>query len=113
METKIKEVQDYFKNKILSGEFDICEIQQYSVTILVDKTHQFCIWVGRETNPEFCKLWDGRSNFIYFDFVKSEQIGLHESMLRIIAASKEALKAKQIAELEERLTALKGGANGN
>jgi len=113
MENKIKEVQDYFKNKILSGEFDICEIHEYYVTVLVDITHEFCIWVGRENAPDYCKLWDGKFNFIYFDFEKEERAELHKSMLRIIADSEEALKAKQIAALEAQLTALKGGANGN
>jgi len=111
METKIKEVQDYFKNKILSGEFDVCEIHEYYVTVLVDITYQFCIWVGRQNPQEFCKLWDGKFNFIYFDFEKEERAKLHKSMLQIIAEGAAARKAQQIADLEKQLEALKGGAN--
>ena len=100
METKIKEVQDYFKNKILSSEFDTFEIHEYYVTVLIDKTYQFCIWVGREDSPNYCNLWDARPNFIQFQFDNAEQIRLHESMVQLIKDNKESIRIKQIAELE-------------
>jgi len=73
METKIKEVQDYFKNKILSGQFDIAEFHEFDVCVLIDKIYPFCIWVGRESHAEYCKLWDGRINFIV---ANQQEIGL-------------------------------------
>ena len=36
MKTKIKEVQEYFKNKLISGDFKIDEVDQYVLKVTVD-----------------------------------------------------------------------------
>ena len=109
MENKIKEVQDYFANKILHEQFEVTQIQEFFVSILIDKKYKFDIWVGREDSPNYCNLWDARPNFIQFQFDNAEHIRIHESMIRLIKNNEKMIKAKQIADLEKQLAALRGG----
>ncbi len=54
MEEKIEEVQDYFVNKILAGDFEIEKWTEYVCYIKIDGKYKFNIWVcnePKETKP--------------------------------------------------------------
>jgi hypothetical protein len=46
MEAKVKEVQDYFKNKILSSEFEVTEITEHRLNLNIDSVYKF-LYLGR------------------------------------------------------------------
>lgn len=46
IEKSLKEIGEYFKNKILNGDFDLKDCSEYSAFILIDKKHKFDIWIG-------------------------------------------------------------------
>ena len=49
METQIKELQNYFTNKILNGEFEVVKVDKYTIKILIDDKYPFEIWVMNGT----------------------------------------------------------------
>ena len=75
MENKIKEVQAYFKNKMLKGEFEVLSIEEYYTKIQIDDKYKFHLWGGY--NPDSYpnkKLWTAtEENFILFDFTIEER----------------------------------------
>jgi hypothetical protein len=44
MKNKIKEVQDYFKAKILAGDFEVKKVSNHVSCIVVDGEFEFSIW---------------------------------------------------------------------
>ena len=45
MENKIKEVQEYFRRKIVGGKYEVIELGQFQWSIKVDE-YNFILWVG-------------------------------------------------------------------
>lgn len=63
IKVKIKEVQDYFKQRIFNGEFTIESWDKYTALILVDGQYNFAFWIGN--NRDNCKQYFGlKTNFI-------------------------------------------------
>ena len=65
MKNTIKEVQDYFKNKILSGDFIITEATIHTATFIIDEEFTFTFWTANDglhcdqylpSYPNFIKL---------------------------------------------------------
>ena len=52
MKEKIKEIQDYFKDKILSEDFEVSEVSEHVTTLLVDGEYKFNIWTGNIDIPK-------------------------------------------------------------
>lgn len=50
MKAKIKEVHDYFREKICSGEFEISKKSGYTFSILIDGSYVFNIWLANGEN---------------------------------------------------------------
>jgi hypothetical protein len=103
MEAKIKEVQDYFKAKILASDFKVIAISEYVCDILIDENYKFGIWIGNIDIKDSVKIYNlYQSNFIYFQFEYSECIKLH----KIFAPIKKEyvsnkLKAEKLAQIEK------------
>jgi hypothetical protein len=49
MKEKIKEINDYFVNKLVNGEYTILSADQFTVTVLID-TYRFDVWVANGPN---------------------------------------------------------------
>ena len=106
MKTKIKEVQEYFKNKLISGDFKIDEVDQYVLKVTIDDEYKFSLWIG---NWQFntTRLYDGYYNFIMFDLTEEEGIKLKniispevESFWKNVLIER---KRKELAELENEI----------
>jgi len=80
MDKKIKEVQDYFKAKLLSNKFEITEISQYTLNLLIDGKYNFAIWIGNWTIKDCTGLCND-SSFMSFTMNQKERLKLH-SVLR-------------------------------
>lgn len=74
MQNKIKEVQDYFKNKILTGDFEITEIENYSMVLKVDKIYEFVFWTGNVDIPESRKQYE--FNFMDLDLTEEDHFAI-------------------------------------
>ena len=102
METKIKEVQDYFKQKILNEEFEILEVTEHYVQIKIDNKYQFTIWIAN--GFQYFGTATNFSNFIELKFSESQKIACYEIFKDIF---NKTLKHNLIQEYEEKIKALK------
>lgn len=50
---KIKEVEDYFKDKISNGDFEIKGCSEFTVQILIDNQYSFNLWVANDPKTGF------------------------------------------------------------
>ena len=104
MEKKIKEVQDYFRAKILAKEFETKEITEYVYTILVDGKFEFSIWVGNLDIIESVKLYGSKKNTIWIEFNNDEREQLKSLLLPDIIQYK---REKLESERQQRIDKLK------
>jgi hypothetical protein len=47
---KIKELQDYFINKVIIGDYEIIKIGEYTTLIKIDGLYEFYMWTGGGKN---------------------------------------------------------------
>ena len=74
MEALIKQVNDYFVNKIIDEAFKIQAVREYDCTILIDNKYLFNIYFG-STDPIFFRtLVD---NFMNLEFTKEQKETLY------------------------------------
>ena len=45
---KIKEVHDYFRDKLVTGDFEVKEIKTHTISLIIDKEYFFRIWTSSE-----------------------------------------------------------------
>lgn len=107
MKAKIKEVQDYFINKILSGEFITTKINEHTLSLLVDNTYRFEIWIAnwpinRKTYEKGVEPY-----FISLEFSDKQSIKLDKILQPHIQEWREKVdlveKRKQLQRLKEEL----------
>ena len=103
MKTQIKEVQDYFINKIVAGDYEVLEASSKTIgKILIDNEFEFSIWLG--ASSLFVKLWIYSHNFIQLpDFTIEQQEILFERFSKLTFDEKQ----QKIKELEQELKTLK------
>ncbi len=75
MNEKIKEVQQYFKSKILNHQFSILDTTEFVLKIEIDKQYVFNIWVGNFDIPHLRYIYEG--SFMMLEFNKKESIKIH------------------------------------
>lgn len=78
MKKKIEEVQEYFKNKILAGEYEAVGLTDYVINLKVDDLFIFSFWsCNGDTN--FKQYIDsGYPNFIYLpEFSEAERVSAY------------------------------------
>ena len=105
MKKQIEEVQNYFKNRILAGDFISDAITTYHIKIFVDG-YPFYIWIANDL--KYCGIYESEKNFIHLPkFTDEEFATMKPIMERIIADRAEETRLKKISELEEELNKLK------
>ncbi len=110
MKAKIKEIQQYFKNKLLAGEFEVKKINEYYVDVVIDGEYPFVIWVGNMFNyPHTVKTWESGNNLIKLDFTKEDGLQLC-SIIKpaVLKYRKNTLIAQKQAELEKLISETDG-----
>ena len=85
IEQKIQDVKDYFKNKILSGDFSFKINSKYTIEIIIDDKYSFIIWIGNLDIPETRKIHDSGISFINIDFTNEESRELDFLIKKIIS----------------------------
>lgn len=74
MEELIKQVQEYFKEKLLSGDFKIVKVDEYREWIQIDEKYNFCIWM--RNNAKFRRIYESEYNFMHIDLNDEERATL-------------------------------------
>lgn len=108
MKTQIEKVKNYFKNKLLAGDFEIIEVSEHYCTILIDKEYPFNIWIGNMVKyPALVSIWEYGQNFMYIQFSKEERLHLYSIFLKPVNEHKRNVlinkKREELAELENEL----------
>jgi hypothetical protein len=102
MKNKIKEVQDYFKNKIVAGDYEVIETTEHFAVIEIDSEYIFCLWLANGHGS--FSLWENKYNFIDIVFDGDEKILAHEEISpqykKFIKTELILQKRKELEELE-------------
>lgn len=99
MKTRIKEVQDYFRNKLRNGEFDIIRRDPSFLVLIIDKKYKFTLWTSH--GMKYLMLWKLQFNFIYFYLSEDDQQVIWQH-LEVDKNKNETIK-KQIEKLKKQL----------
>jgi len=109
MESKIKEVEEYFKQKIVEGEYKVVDRTQYVVNILVDNKYTFNLWVASGYhNFEPYNEFDSE-NFMYLRFTLKEKREAWHNLEKLHQEKVEDKKGrleKEKQEIEDQLNKL-------
>ena len=46
MKDQIKQVHDYFRDKIVNGDYEIIKLEQHTADILIDGEYKFTLWIA-------------------------------------------------------------------
>jgi hypothetical protein len=102
MKKQIKKVQDYFKNKMLSNEFEITKIEEYTLDLIIDSEYKFTIGTGNIDIPTSRRPYIGTLSFMDIELSDEESEILNGLLLPAINRfRKETLLAKKKKELEQ------------
>jgi len=53
IEEKLKEIGDYFKQKVLEGDYKFIKCGEHTATILVNGVYVFELWIGNNPRDNF------------------------------------------------------------
>ena len=99
---QIKQVQDYFKSKLLTGDFEITGRSQCVFTLSIDGC-TFHLWTGNYDIPETRGLYSGAYNFIDIPLTQKERIKLHSVLRKDILDYENGYLLEQKRKLFEKL----------
>ena len=107
MKKTIQKVQDYFKGKLMSKDFEIITQDKYNLTIKIDEEYIFVIWIANMFDwPNTVKVNENRYNFMTIPITDKESAKLCELL-------KDGIKKYRhetlISQKEEELKKLKEG----
>lgn len=105
METKIKEVQDYFVQKIVSGDYELENFSHPVAKILIDKKYNFSLWTAN--GYTFFETYALYPNFIPLEFTNEQKEIAHKVIHEKIQEDLEARTIAEIQQLENKIENLK------
>jgi hypothetical protein len=102
MNKEIKEVNNYFRDKITAGDFRTDEISEHTIAITVDKRYRFILWTA--SGEESFETYSGSffvPNYMKIDFRAADK----QKAWKIFEAIKKdhfdnVLRVKKLAEFE-------------
>lgn len=108
MEKQIREVQQYFKDKILAKDFEIKIVDAYTVRLSIDNCYSFIIWIGNWDLGETRKNYQSALSFMDLQFTDEESLQLHDILSpEVELYLKNDLIARKEKELEDLKKSLK------
>lgn len=102
MNEKILEVQNYFKQKILSKEYNIESIREYEIVLIIDGIYKFPFWGGNIDIPNARKLYG--NYFMELNLTESDILKIHANLKPLI---ENFIVNELISKKEEELNVLK------
>lgn len=110
MKIKIKQVQDYFKNRLLQGEFEVESISEHVLNVVIDSKYNFGIWIGNYGIPNTRDLYvslGSAINFMDLNLIQKDRIKLHSATKKIVADYRKNVllksKRKELERLQKEL----------
>lgn len=109
MEEQIKAVQEYFKTKILSSDFEVKMVDAHYFKFQIDSKYNFVIWTGNPDIIEAFGIFQGviQSSFMFIDFNIDEKQILKNIVMPYVNGFKRFTlleqKRKELQDLEESL----------
>lgn len=103
MKERIQEVQSYFKEKLLIGEFEIIKREQYTYIVSIDGEYEFSIWMENDAKNRKLNTITHLS-FMMLDITDEDAIEL-DSLL--VSDYKQFLVDELISKKESELETLK------
>jgi len=106
MKKQIQSIQKYFKDKLLSGEYEVTVPTSEHITeLIIDEEFKFSIWTSNGGFEQYISSYD---NFIKLpDFSKQEVVTARTKLDPRLKQLQEEIKLKQIQELENKIQKLK------
>jgi len=105
MKKQIKKVQDYFKNKMLSNDFEVENIDEYVISLKIDG-YLFSIWIGNLNIEGSINQHFMRYNFLDLKITIEESILLHKIIFPAVKIFRKDNLQKKISEFEKMKNAL-------
>jgi hypothetical protein len=101
MKEKIKEVQEYFKSKIINGDYDIKKLNDGWYDIIIDDEYYFTIYYNKE--GKVVESLEGTSSFMRLGgFNSGNKItGYKNAISRITYLKENELSNKKLKQYEE------------
>lgn len=97
MKEKIKTVEDYFKEKIVTGDFEIIEKEKYTFNVRVDGKYDFIIWVANRTENRKIEV----GSYMIIELTQKEREKLHSVLSEEIRQyEKDVLREDKLAEFK-------------
>lgn len=96
MKTKIKEVQDYFAQKIYNCEFEVIETSHPTVKIKVEG-YLFELWVSVSNGIECFATYDHGENFIGLNLKEEKSTKVFDFLVNHGKPTTEEEKAEKVA----------------
>ena len=103
MDSQIKEVQDYFINKIIERDYNIVDSDGYTVTISIDKKYYFEIWISNGAS----NIRTYNNSFMQLDFITEQKEKIMKDLERDSNGSLKKNLLKQQKQIAEKLNNLK------
>lgn len=108
IEELLNGVGDYFKQKIISGDFELKHLDSYTATVLIDQKYKLDLWIANDPKENF-EFYD-RGNFFkneaLLDFLfksKEERIQAWEKIKPFIDSYRRDVVAKEKLKEIDRL----------
>lgn len=100
MEEKIKEVQEYFINKIVKHDYEIKDFNEYTCTISIDQKYCFTLWIANDFYIHQYRS-NGDNCFVLREFKQKEKDRIANYLRKVIGNKlEEKEKEKKLAEYE-------------
>jgi len=104
MKEKIKEIQDYFINKILDLDFKVIDVSNHTLLIRIDNEYEFTIWIANEQFPTTRKPYNSLFNyFVRLEFTDEQAIELDSKIWPIVEEAKKKFMLPNKRKLFEQL----------
>jgi hypothetical protein len=111
MKNQIKEVQDYFRRKIIAQDYEIESITMYTMRIKIDGEYIFNLWIGNlNSQSNYIKTYSGEYNFMSIEFSEEEKEALYKTLAPIIIKFKQEeffnIKKAELEKLEREIKSI-------
>lgn len=104
IEAKLKEVNEYFKNKVLKGDYEFLECTEHTASVLIDQKHKFTFWTSNDPkyNFDFYMLEPNEYGYIGLKLTTQEErlTSWRKMKPHVLKYKNEILKKKKQEELK-------------
>jgi len=101
MENQIKQVNDYFVDKLLNEDFTVESIDQYRVNVVIDGKYHFSLWIGN--NQYFFNCYQHAYSFMDLDFDDVQKQYLFDYFIRLKKDRERERLVKEKQKIENKL----------